>query len=86
MAADRKRSRVFTASLVLADVSMPEMNGFDLLRALKRQFPEIPVVIMTGHNLSEPAAATIKDQADGYLLKPFRQDAIRAVLAKFDKS
>jgi len=58
------------------------MNGFDLLKVLKRQYPELPVVIMTGHNLSEPAAAMIKDSADEYLTKPFRQEEISRILLK----
>ena len=70
-------------SVVMADVSMPEMNGFDLLKVLKRQYPELPVVMMTGHNLSEPAAAMIKDSADEYLTKPFRQEDISKILLKF---
>jgi CheY-like chemotaxis protein len=69
-------------AMVLADVSMPEMNGFDLLKTLKRLHPELPVVIMTGHNLSEPATAMIKESADAYLTKPFRQDAVKAVLSR----
>lgn len=73
------------ASVVVADVSMPEMNGFDLLKTLKRQYPQVSVVIMTGHNLSEPAAAMIRDHADAYLTKPFRQEAIRDVLSQFEK-
>jgi len=73
------------ASVVVADVSMPEMNGFDLLKTLKRQYPQVSVVIMTGHNLSEPAAAMIRDHADAYLTKPFRQDAIREVLSQFEE-
>lgn len=71
-----------TYAMVLADVAMPEMNGFDLLKVLKRQHPDIPVVIMTGHNLSEPAADMIKKSADAYLTKPFRQDAVKAILSK----
>jgi CheY-like chemotaxis protein len=73
-------------AMVLADVSMPEMNGFDLLRTLKRLHPELPVVIMTGHNLSEPATAMIKSSADAYLTKPFREDAVKAVLSKLNPS
>lgn len=69
-------------SVVMADVSMPDMNGFDLLKVLKRQYPELPVVMMTGHNLSEPAAAMIKDSADEYLTKPFRQEEISKILLK----
>ena len=75
--------RTNTISVVLADVSMPDMNGFDLLKVLKRHYPELPVVIMTGHNLSEPAAAMIRDSADDYLTKPFRQEEVSAVLSKF---
>lgn len=69
-------------AMVLADVSMPEMNGFDLLRTLKRLHPGLPVVIMTGHNLSEPATAMIKNSADAYLTKPFHQDAVKDVLSR----
>lgn len=72
-------------SMVLADVSMPEMNGFDLLKVLKRLHPDLPVVIMTGHNLSEPATAMIKQSADAYLTKPFHQDQVKAVLNKLDR-
>jgi len=71
-------------AMVLADVSMPEMNGFDLLKTLKRLHPDLPVVIMTGHNLSEPATAMIKQSADAYLTKPFRQDAVKAVLDRIN--
>jgi CheY-like chemotaxis protein len=71
------------ASMVLADVSMPQMNGFDLLKVLKRQYPQIPVVMMTGHNLSEPAAETIRSSADAYLTKPFHRDEVKEVLSQF---
>ena len=75
--------RTNTVSVVLADVSMPNMNGFDLLKVLKRHYPELPVVIMTGHNLSEPAAAMIRDSADDYLTKPFRQEEVSEILSRF---
>lgn len=73
------------AEMVIADVSMPRMNGFDLLKVLKRNYPQMPVVMMTGHNLSEPAAATIRDSADAYLTKPFRQDRVKRILSKLDQ-
>jgi len=73
------------AEMVIADVSMPRMNGFDLLKVLKRNYPHMPVVMMTGHNLSEPAAATIRDTADAYLTKPFRQDRVKRILSKLDQ-
>jgi DNA-binding NtrC family response regulator len=72
------------AEMVIADVSMPRMNGFDLLKVLKRSYPHMPVVMMTGHNLSEPAAATIRDHADAYLTKPFRRDRIKSVLSQLN--
>lgn len=68
------------AEMVFADVSMPRMNGFDLLRVLKRNYPHMPVVMMTGHNLSEPAAETIRTTADAYLTKPFREERVKRVL------
>lgn len=68
--------------VVIADVSMPKMNGFDLLQVLKRSYPGVPVIMMTGHNLSEPAAALIRDSADAYLTKPFRHETVRELLQK----
>jgi DNA-binding NtrC family response regulator len=73
-----------SVGVVIADVSMPQMNGFDLLKVLKRNYPRIPVVIMTGHNLSEPAAALIRNNADAYLTKPFRHETVRLLLQKLE--
>lgn len=72
------------AEMVIADVSMPRMNGFDLLKVLKRNYPNMPVVMMTGHNLSEPAAATIRNSADAYLTKPFHQDRVKRILSSLN--
>ena len=72
--------------LVVLDVWLQgsRLDGIQVLDVLKREHPDLPVVIMTGHNLSEPATAMIKQSADAYLTKPFRQDAVKAVLDRIN--
>jgi len=58
-------------SLLLVDIRMPEMDGFQLLK-LARQFQDdVAVVIMTGYGTVETAVESLHRGADGMILKPF---------------
>jgi two-component system chemotaxis response regulator CheY len=65
-------------SLVLADWNMPEMNGLDLLKALRRQ-PELAslvvVMVTTETELSQMMAA-LEAGANEYVMKPFTRDIL----------
>lgn len=65
--------------LVISDVSMPGMNGFDLCRAVKAEAAEIPVILVTAlwdvKNLLEGLAAG----ADYYFLKPLNRGPLLAL-------
>ena len=70
--------------LVLMDLSMPKMHGFDAIKEIKRQSPEIKIVVLTVHKTDEYILATLQAGADGYVLKDATQSelvmAIRNVL------
>jgi DNA-binding response OmpR family regulator len=57
--------------IVLSDVDMPRMNGIELLKAVRRLYPEVAVVIMTGLPEVEAAVQALKVGAIDYLSKPF---------------
>ncbi|MEW6347656.1 MAG: response regulator [Thermodesulfobacteriota bacterium] len=57
--------------LVFLDVQMPEIDGLDVLRYIKKKSPQTPVVIMTGAGDESTAVGAMKLGADDYLKKPF---------------
>jgi FixJ family two-component response regulator len=56
--------------LVVADVQMPEMDGFALVRKLAVRRPDIPVVFVTAYATSDMAERTIMAGAVGFFTKP----------------
>ena len=57
--------------LLLVDIRMPAMDGFQLMKLARQRRPDIAVVIMTGYGTVETALESLNQGADGMLLKPF---------------
>jgi DNA-binding NarL/FixJ family response regulator len=55
--------------LVLMDLSMPRMHGFEAIKEIKRQSPEVKIIALTVHKTDEYILATLQAGADGYVLK-----------------
>jgi two-component system invasion response regulator UvrY len=72
--------------IVLLDLSMPGMDGLDVLKQLKIEKPRLPVIILTVHPESQYALRILKAGASGYLTKESASDelvkAIRRVHAR----
>jgi two-component system OmpR family response regulator len=60
----------------VVDVKMPEMDGLELLRRLRRLHPEVPVILLTGHASSELGVQGMELGAFEYLLKPVELDEL----------
>ncbi len=75
--------RKFQVDLVLMDVKMPVMNGFDATRILKKEFPHIPVIAQTAYAFSEDRDKAMEAGCDDYLAKPIRKDNLFRVINKF---
>ncbi|MBN2126260.1 MAG: response regulator [Deltaproteobacteria bacterium] len=56
--------------VVILDVKMPGMDGIDTLKAIKRRFPLVEVIMLTGHATVESAVEGLKCGATDYLMKP----------------
>jgi RNA polymerase sigma factor (sigma-70 family) len=64
-----EKTRELLPELVLMDISMPKMNGFDATKEIKKQFPNVKIVIMTvSYDITDWFEA-LKRGAQGYLLK-----------------
>jgi DNA-binding NarL/FixJ family response regulator len=55
--------------LVLLDLSLPDIDGLDLLKQLKREYPQRPVLVLTMHSEDQFALRALKAGASGYLTK-----------------
>ena len=60
--------------ILVTDLRMPVLSGDELLNSVKRDFPHIPVVIMTGFGSIEGAVDYVHRGADDYLTKPLTKD------------
>jgi CheY-like chemotaxis protein len=56
-------------AVVLTDLQMPEMDGLQLVEAISRRFPEVPVVLMTGHGSEDIAFQALRLGAASYVPK-----------------
>ena len=76
------REGQFSFDLMISDVKMPNMDGLTLLKRIRRFYPELPVVFITGVISEETVAAA---SPDGFLAKPFRiaqlEELIESTLA-----
>ncbi len=68
------------ADLLLQDVRMPDMDGIQVLREVKRIRPPLPVIIMTAFGTIDAAVEAIKLGAYDYVTKPFPKEKILGVL------
>ena len=66
--------------LVLLDLSLPDRNGFDALRDMRRQWPALAVVVMSFNREAEYAAAARAAGAAGYVAKGSSADVIAATV------
>ncbi len=64
--------------VVILDVKMPEMDGIETLREIKRRHPLVEVIMLTGHATIESAVEGMKLGAFDYLMKPSDMDVLVA--------
>ncbi len=68
--------------IVVTDLNMPEMNGFEVLKYIKKKKPYIEVIVITGYATLENAIEAMKVGAYDYFAKPIDIEHVRIVLSK----
>lgn len=67
-------------SIMLTDIKMPEIDGFELMKLARDQFPGTPIICMTAHGGSYTYTDVVAVGAADYIAKPFTIDEMRAKL------
>ena len=68
--------------VVLLDLKLGATSGLDVLRDLRREWPELPVIVVTAHGSLETAAAAVREEAFDYIGKPFASAELLALLRR----
>ncbi len=73
--------------LILSDVKMPGMSGFDLYRAIQERYPDLAqrLIFITGDTLSPTTRTSIAQFGTPYLAKPFAIDRLEALVRNFQR-
>lgn len=71
-------------ALMILDIWLKDsrMDGIDILKAVKRDNPEVPIIIISGHGNIEIAVAAIKQGAYDFIEKPFNIDQLMVVITR----
>ncbi len=68
-------------SLVILDIVMPDLNGVEVCRRIKRARPDMGVILITGNDIENIHQRLIESGADDFLTKPFNPDELAARVA-----
>jgi CheY-like chemotaxis protein len=71
--------------LVLMDLQMPEMNGYEATQILKKKYPALPIVAQTAFAMSDDREKAIDAGCDDYLAKPIKSKDLLSVVGKYIK-
>ena len=69
-------------NLVITDMKMPRMNGLEVLQLVKKEVPDIPVIIITAYGTIDTAVEAMKKGAFDYIIKPFSTEKLEVVVNK----
>src|SRR5439155_9311740 len=61
--------RAGAADMALVDVRMPDLDGLELLRAIRTEWPDVPVIMLSTYDNAPYVKRALADGAAGYLLK-----------------
>jgi two-component system, cell cycle sensor histidine kinase and response regulator CckA len=68
---------------VLCDLTMPRMNGWETLTALRKLVPGIPVILSSGYSEAQAMAGEHPELPEAFLSKPYEWTALKDVIVRF---
>ena len=71
-----EKLKLLKPDIVTLDITMPIMNGLEAVKEIKKNSPEIKVLMVTVLGDKDKVLRAIQNGADGYMLKPFKQEKV----------
>ena len=68
--------------LLISDLRMPEVDGLEVLRSVRKVDPELPVILLTAHGSVSSAISAMREGAFDYVEKPFDNDELKALVRR----
>src|SRR5690554_438445 len=68
--------------LLITDLRMPEVDGFELIRFVSEHYPTMPKLVVTGYPSIQDALSAIKSRVVDYLVKPFTKAELKQAVLK----
>jgi CheY-like chemotaxis protein len=65
--------------IILADIRMPKIDGIELARIVKSDYPGIKIILMTAYSSPQTIAQARREGVDDYLEKPFTKDQVERI-------
>ena len=69
--------------LVLMDVQLPEMNGFEAIKLIKQGHPDIPIIVQTANSMNEEKNRADEAGCQGFMTKPISLNKFMSEVDKF---
>lgn len=74
-----------SVSMILMDINMPDMNGFEATDIIKRKRPDLPIIAQTAYSISGDRERILKAGCDDYLSKPINKNELFKIIEKYCK-
>jgi len=71
-----------TPGLVFLDIELPKLNGIEVLKRAHKEWPDLPVVVMTAYGTIPRAVEAMKEGATDFVTKPFDNEYLNLVIGK----
>ena len=69
--------------LIVSDIQMPRMDGHNLLKKVKSNHPDLPVMLMTAYGSIQQAVDAMRDGAIDYMVKPFEAEVLVNMVSRY---
>jgi len=78
----KKGENSLLLNLIITDIRMPNMNGIEVLNYYRKEWPSIPLIVLTGFPDLDMATSMLQHGISDYLVKPVEAEKLRAAVAK----
>ncbi len=72
--------------VILVDISLPDMDGLTLIRAIRLQQPQVPIIAVTAHAMSDDKDRCLAAGCNDYVTKPYGWNMMLNLLKKYEAS